>query len=84
LAIVKTKITLLYVFKRFYYTITIICTNNTKFFHQAIDLSIKNSNNLKIADSKFYSWSVDVQEAKDESYQMHQYPLAKRLKQCKC
>jgi len=33
--------------------------------HQAIDLSIKNSNNLKIADSKVLLASADVQEAKD-------------------
>ena len=32
---------------------------------QAIDLSIKNSNNLKIADSKVLLASADVQEAKD-------------------
>ncbi len=32
---------------------------------QAIDLSIKNSNNLKIADSKVLVASADVQEAKD-------------------
>lgn len=32
---------------------------------QAIDLSIKNSNNLKIADSKVLQASADLQEAKD-------------------
>ena len=62
----KIKISLLYLMGLVVIHIPLYAQSTQKInLQQAIDLSIKNSNNLKIANSKVLQASADVQEAKD-------------------
>ncbi len=62
----KIKITLLYIMGFVIVQLPLHAQTSQKInLQNAIDLSIKNSNNLKIADSKVLQASADVQEAKD-------------------